>query len=746
MTPEGNPGDPGPAGRSDETGEWNFRHLRRAGVSVLFALPELPAADPGQPEIVHWGTDLGDLAQTDLAGVAAARAAAVPRGVADEPIPRGLLPERARGYRGRPGLAGHRDGADFAPLLCRVGHDLSADGAAVVFRLADEGAGLAVESRWQLDTAGVLRVSHRLSNTGTQHYTLAELAVVLPVPAVAGELLDFTGRWSLERVPQRRPFGMGAWTREDRRGRTAADSAYLMVAGTPGFGNRHGQVWALHLAWSGDQVTWAEAQPDGTRVLGAAELLAPGEISLAPGQTYTTPEVLASYSAAGLDGVSERFHRHLRMRPGHPVSPRPATLNTWEAVYFDHDLARLTELADRAAELGIERFVLDDGWFGGRRSDASSLGDWVVSAQVWPDGLGPLVEHVTGLGMQFGLWVEPEMINPDSELFRAHPEWVLAPPGRLPPAARHQQVLDVARPEVSALLFDRLDGLVKEYRIGYLKWDHNRDLVDATHDGRAGVHAQTVAVYALLDRLRAANPDLEIESCASGGARIDLGILARTDRVWVSDTNDARERQDIQRWTGLLLPAELMGTHVGPPRSHTTARTQSLSFRVATALFGHYGVEWDISAASEPERGALAAAVAAYRRLRPLLHTGTAVHADYPDPGATLSGVVAADREWAVFSYARLTTGPGETPPALVFPGLDPAARYQIRPLAPAGEPESGHRRPPGWLADGQITLPGRVLATVGLAAPVLDPEQALLLELRSVDPELPAGSDPMQC
>lgn len=743
MTSIAEPAGSGHPHVDDGTDEGGFIHLRRAGVSVLFALRRDPDGDPGQPEIVHWGTDLGDLDSTDLTALAAARAAAVPRGVADEPVPHGLLPERARGYRGRPGVAGHRDGADFAPLLRHVGHHRSADGAAVVFRLADEAAGLAVESRWELDAAGILRIGQQLRNTGAEPYLLAELAVVLPVPADAGELLDFTGRWSRERMPQRRPFGLGAWTRENRRGRTAADSAYLTMAGTPGFGNRHGRVWALHLAWSGDQVTWAEAQPDGTQILGAAELLAPGEISLAPDETYRSPDVLAGYSDTGLDGVSERFHRHLRMRPGHPVSPRPATLNTWEAVYFDHDLARLTELADRAAELGIERFVLDDGWFGGRRSDASSLGDWVVSGQVWPAGLGPLVEHVTGLGMQFGLWVEPEMINPDSDLFRAHPDWVLAPAGRLPPPARHQQVLDVARPEVAALLFDRLDGLVKEYPISYFKWDHNRDLVDATHAGRAGVHAQTVAVYALLDRLRAANPGLEIESCASGGARIDLGILQRTDRVWVSDTNDARERQDIQRWTGLLLPPELMGTHVGPPRSHTTSRTQSLSFRVATALFGHFGVEWDISAAAEPERAALGAAVAAYRRLRPLLHTGTAVHADYPDPGATLSGVVALDRGWALFSYARLTTGPGETPPPLTFPGLDPKRHYRIRPLAPAGEPEFGHRRPPGWLADGVVILAGRVLATIGLAAPVLDPEQALLLEFRCTDAVPPAGPDP---
>ena len=306
-------------------------------------------------------------------------------------------------------------------------------------------------------------------------------------------------------------------------------------------------------------MTWAESEPDGTRALGAAELLAPGEISLAAGDSYTTPTVVAAYSAAGLDGISDRFHRQLRARATHPSTPRPAVLNTWEAVYFDQNLAGLSTLADAAAAAGLERFVLDDGWFGGRRDDTTSLGDWTVSSDVWPDGLTPLIDHVTGLGLQFGLWVEPEMINADSDLYRAHPDWVLGPAGRLGPEARHQHVLDLANPDAWQHIHDALQTLLAENDIAYLKWDHNRDLVEATHAGRAGVHVQTAAVYRLFDALKAAHPGLEIESCSSGGARVDLGVLARTDRVWASDCNDALERQQIQRWTNLLLPLELIG-------------------------------------------------------------------------------------------------------------------------------------------------------------------------------------------
>ena len=209
--------------------------------------------------------------------------------------------------------------------------------------------------------------------------------------------------------------------------------------------------------------------------------------------------------------------------------------------------------------------------------------------------------------MEFGLWVEPEMVNPDSDLARAHPDWILATGGRQPVLGRKQQVLNLALPDAYSYIRNRLLALLDEYAISYLKWDHNRDLVDAGHypGGAPGVHDQTAAVYALLDELKQKHPHLEIESCSSGGARIDFGILHRTDRVWASDSNDALERQSIQRWTGLLLPPELVGAHVGPPRSHTSGRRHDLSFRAGTALFGHFGIEWDIASASEQERAEL---------------------------------------------------------------------------------------------------------------------------------------------
>ncbi len=555
----------------------------------------------------------------------------------------------------------------------------------------------------------------------------------LPVPERAAELLDLTGRWCRERSPQRRPFQHGTQARLSRRGRTGHDATLLLAVGTPGFGFRSGEVWAVHTAWSGNHEHTAERLPEGAGAGGAGalfggELLQPGELRLGPGEAYSTPWICFSYSEHGLDGVSARVHRWLRSRPEHPRRPRPLTLNSWEAVYFDHDEQRLAGLARAAAAVGVERFVLDDGWFSGRRDDSAGLGDWFVDPAVWPRGLRPLADLVGELGMEFGLWVEPEMVNPDSNVARDHPDWILGarPDGTLPRPWRRQQVLDLANPQAFGYLAGRLDALVSEIGVAYLKWDHNRDLHEAPH-----VHEQTLASYRLLDGLRARHPGLEIESCSSGGARVDLGILAHTDRIWASDTNDPVERQAIQRWTGLLVPPELVGAHVGPARAHTTGRVSELGLRCLTALFGHAGIEWDITTCSPDELAQLTAWTALYRHLRGLLHTGDVVRADHPDPGAWLHGVVAPDRSEAAFGFVRLETSADARPGRLRLPGLDPDREYEVvlrSELGPAGDRPGA----PSWWGRGRARAVGSVLGAVGLPGGVLDPGQAVLLHVHA--------------
>jgi alpha-galactosidase len=663
--------------------------LSADGVGLVIAL----STSDDLPSVVHWGAFSGDVP------AAAFGNSALP-----------LLPGQHEGWAGRPALTGH----PLPHRRLRLTAPLELSDRALVAHASDENLRLTYEL--QVTAQGVIRARARVSST--QPWTLAALRCVLPVPDEATEVLDFTGRWALERVAQQRTFRLGSHVRENRRGRTGHDS-FLLAVSTPGFG----QVWAVHVGWSGNHEHSLERLPDGTGALGGGELLDPGEIVLEPGSAYQTPWMYFVWSGSGWDGVRDRFHRYLRSRPEHPSTPRPVVLNTWEAVYFEHDFAKLKELADVAASVGVERFVLDDGWFGGRRNDRAGLGDWHVSPQVWPMGLRPLADHVHALGMQFGLWFEPEMVNADSHMYRAHPDWVLAAPGRLPAEFRHQQVLDLTRPEVFGHLLSRLDALVGEIGVDFIKWDHNRDLVEAVR-----VHEQTLAVYRLLASLRQRHPRLEVESCSSGGGRIDLGILEHTDRVWTSDTNDPIDRQAIQRWTGLLLPPELMGAHVGPDETHITGRVTSLEMRCATALFGHAGLERDLTACAPPELERISAWIALYKRTRALIHSGRTITVEH-DASASVHGVVAQDGSHALFCYAQLTSVASHTPLApnpfrLRLPGLLADAVYGV---SVAWGPHGGGLVPARLDIAGPWT--GRALATVGIPLPRLNPADAVVLE-----------------
>jgi alpha-galactosidase len=687
--------------------------------------------DEDVPRVVHWGARLVD--GSDIASWAAATDHPVPQGGLDHVVPLSLLPERARGWAAYAGISGHRaDGRDWAPILRRVWSQH--DGSAYTWTGRDERAGLSATLTLRLDEHGVLSVDSALTNDGADVYTLDSFATALPLPARATEAMTLTGRWTKEMQPQRHALGTTALVREGRRGKTSFESSPTIAVGTPTFGEQAGEVWLAHLAWSGNHRLHVETLSDSRRFVSLSELLLPGEVRLGPGETYAAPTVLASWSGSGLTPASQRFHAHVRARAGHPRSPRKVLLNTWEAVYFNHDVDELRRLADAAAEAGVERFVLDDGWFRGRDDDTSSLGDWYVDERKYPDGLDVLADHVVGLGMEFGLWVEPEMVNPDSDLFRAHPDWALGIEGHEPVLGRHQLVLDLGRPEVSAYLLERLDSLLAEHPIGYLKWDMNRDLVAAgTVGGAAGVRRQTLALYALLDELRRRHPGVEIESCSSGGGRVDLGIAARTDRFWASDCNDAVERQRIQRSFTYLLPPELMGAHVGGAWSHTTTRTQTLTFRGATALFGHLGFEWNLLHASAEDRAGIAAIIALHKRFRPLLHSGDVVRVEHPDPSALVHGVVSADRGEALFSYAQLTTTDATIPAPVRLVGLDPARRYRVeRVLIPGANFDPGKHHP-SWY-DGPVEVAGDVLTTVGLPMGVHVPESATLIRATALD------------
>lgn len=697
-----------------------FHVLRQGGVEVVLLL------GTALPEVVHWGAPVG---QVQLDELLLGSERQVSPSALDQPWPLTMLPTEHDGWEGRPGFAAHRTGQALIPRWrCTTA---TGDERSFLVHAAASGLQLTIELR--LDAAGVLHLTHELLNTGEDDLELAIFEATMPVGDTASDVLDFSGRWTRERSPQRNRLSEGSRVRETRRGRTGHDAPMLLALGTPGFTAQSGEIWAVHHAWSADSVYRYDALPESTSIVGAGALLRPGEIVLATGSSFRAPTVLFTWSGEGLDGVSDRLHRSLRSRVNHPSLPRPVTLNTWEAVYFRHDLDRLLALAETSAAIGVERFVLDDGWFRGRRDDQAGLGDWTVDPTTWPSGLHPLAEAVRIHGMQFGLWFEPEMVNMDSDLARRHPEWLLQDPREGVRAWRNQYVLDVANPDVFNYLLESISHLITEYGIDYIKWDQNRDLIEGIHSGQASMFRHTSAVYALLAAVRDRHPGLEIESCASGGARVDLGVLEYTDRVWASDTNDPVERTDIQRWTEVLIPLELIGAHVGPRTANTTGRESSLSLRIAAALFGSFGIEWDITECSREELEQLTDGISAYKRHRGLLHNGRLAHPDGGDDGLRVTTVTAHDAAEAIVRLVRIASSDRALPRLLRVPGLDPNAQYLLRLVPELRRPTALEPTSPPWMERGQVILTGSALAWHGVRLPLLGPGQALVLELKKM-------------
>ena len=700
-------------------------HLQNAHTSIVFA------SDGGMPEALHWGEALGH-APLDPRIF---QRPAVNGGPSEDPS-FGVVAESSRAWFGRPGIEGTRHNAAGSAPKFKLERIHESSSQRMRCTVVDHVAALALDIDAELHaTSGLLTLSCEIHNRDQKgEYMLNALRIGMPVSHDAQEILTVGSRWGNEFACHRHEWSRSLVAVENRHGRTSHEHLPAVFAGTRDFGEETGSVWACHLGWSGNYEIVCDSTTDARHVIQAGELLGSGEITLAPGESYATPMLYFAFSRCGLNGISHAFHEHLRARPNHPQLPRPVHLNTWEAVYFDHDFERLKKLADRAAFVGVERFVLDDGWFGSRRDDSAGLGDWLVSKDVWPLGLTPLIEHVKSLGMEFGLWVEPEMVNPDSQCFRANPEWALVDDAYGDPLLQRKQlVLDVTRQDVSDYLFDALDSLLKSNDIAYLKWDHNRDLVAPWSDGRLSTHRQTTGVYKLLDRLRAAHPDVEIETCASGGGRVDFGILQHTDRVWTSDSLDALDRVYIQRGFSLLFPPELMGSHIGAPAAHITKRMHRLGFRAAVAIFGAFGIEWNLLDASEEELEDVKSIVELHKRFRPLLHTGRARRIDHPDKTIIAHAVVANDYSEALISITRVSSSHTMRSAPMRIHSLEDHRTYTVEMLYDLSEPLGGAHAQPNWTErDSCMQLTGRHLRITGFVLPEMVPESVVLIRLYS--------------
>ena len=660
----------------------------------------------------------------------------------DQPL--SLAPTFGLGWFGQSALLAHRSGQDFAQAFTGCTVEWLTANSSLRLHLSDTTAALDLCITLSLDALNdVLTLQSTLTNLGNSRLEVQWLAAgTLPLPGRCDTVRSFAGQHMHEFMAQTDALSRSLWRRENRRGRTSQDCFPGAVVTTPGATGDAGLVFGAHLAWSGNSQQSIEWLHDAQFQWQFGEWLAPGELRLAPGATLASPALIASCSSHGLDGLAANFHAALRARmawPGGAMRPRPVHLNTWEGFYFDLEPAKVMALADAAAALGVERFVVDDGWFQGRHHDRAGLGDWWPDASKFPQGLGPLVAHVHALGMEFGLWVEPEMINPDSDLYRAHPDWALQLVGRPLLTARNQLVLDISRPEAADHLFDKISALLGAHAISYLKWDHNRDLTTAgLADGGAGYHAQVQAVYALLTRLRAAHPAVEIESCSGGGGRIDFGVLAHTHRVWTSDCIDALSRVDIQRGFLQFFPPEIMGAHVGTAPAHTTGRSQTMAFRAAVALPGHFGLEFDLRLLDAPTRAELADWIALYKQWRGLLHGSQVWRGEAGDGIVWQAHGDAATNELLLLVY-RLAPTHHRYMPALRLPMLDRHARYRLRQIEPAGTLGQPHTDPSAPMlgalrSEPGLELAGAWLAEAGLPLPRAKAETAFIVHLRKLD------------
>ncbi|MFF7976955.1 alpha-galactosidase [Streptomyces sp. NPDC007905] len=557
-----------------------------------------------------------------------------------------------------------------------------ADGDQLRLRFDDDGMAVTLHYRMRGD---VVERWVTVANGGHARVELLRAdAATWTLPDREGwRLSQLHGRWAAESLLTTAPLTHGEKVIGSRRGHTGHQHLPWVALDTDATEER-GEVYGCALGWSGSWRIAVAQLPDArVQITGGAGYDDSGLLLLEPGQSYTTPVFAGLWSDGGFGGASRTWHAYQRAY----VIPdadrdRPVLFNSWEATNFDISEQQQTALARRAAAIGVELFVVDDGWFGARTSDRAGLGDWTPNPDRFPHGLKPLADQVHGLGMQFGIWVEPEMVNPDSELYRAHPDWVQHQPGRKRTELRNQLVLNLAREDVQEYLWRQLDTLLSSAPIDYVKWDFNRCFTDAGWPGEPYPQRLWVdhvrALYALLDRLRTAHPQVAFESCSGGGGRIDLGVLSRTDQVWTSDNTDPLDRLAIQHGFSQIHPARVMAAWVtDSPNTQLNGRVSPLRFRFVSSMAGVLGVGGDLTEWTEEELSEARQWVELYKEIRPVVQRGELYRLRPPTGGLSAVQYVLGG-ETAVLVCLQAQSY-GEPVPALRLRGLDPAEAYECR-------------------------------------------------------------------
>lgn len=531
--------------------------------------------------------------------------------------------------------------------------------------------------------------SARLTNGSSEPLQLERaLSASVDFPDAAYDALYLSGAWARERHVQRRRLAPGVTGISSRRGSSSHQQNPFLALLRPDATEQQGEVYGFSLVYSGSFTAEAEVEQFGTTRVQIG--INPFDFTwkLEPGESFQTPEAVLVYSADGLGGMSRTYHRLYRTRLCRGQfrdQERPILVNNWEATYFEFNADKIEAIAKAGSELGIELFVLDDGWFGRRDRDNSSLGDWFEDRRKLPDGLADLARRVKDTGLQFGLWFEPEMVSPDSDLYRAHPDWCLHVPDRRRTEARDQLILDMSRSDVRQYLYERLSTIFSTVPITYVKWDMNRNMTEigsavspAERQGEVA-HRYMLGLYELLERLTSEFPHILFESCSGGGGRFDPGMLYYMPQTWTSDDTDAAERLKIQYGTSIVYPVSTMGAHVSAVPNHQVERTTPLTFRGDVAMSGNFGYELDLTRFTEEEKETAKRQIAIYKEIRGLVQQGDLYRLQSPFEGNETAWMfVRPDQNEALLFYFRVLAEPNGPLRSVKLQGLDPAKDYEV--------------------------------------------------------------------
>lgn len=544
------------------------------------------------------------------------------------------------------------------------------------------------------DNDAILRSTELINRSDKPVFVTKVMSTSIDMDSEDYELLTLHGSWARERQIDIRPIGYGKTGVGSVKGESSHQEHPFMALVSNGASQEQGRVYGFSFIYSGNFLAQAEkTQFDSVRAMIGIN---PGGFKweLKPGESFQAPEAALVFSAEGLGKMSRTYHDLYRghlIRSPYKDKERPILINNWEATYFDFNTEKLLDIAREAKKSGIEMLVMDDGWFGKRNDDNSSLGDWIVNEEKLPGGLKRLVDEVNKIGLKFGIWMEPEMISPDSDLYRAHPDWAIAVPGREGTRSRNQFVLDLTRPEVLEHTWNSVKTVLSSANIEYLKWDMNRQITDigSVSLGKENqgelCHRYMLAVYELQERLVNEFPDLLLENCSGGGARYDAGMLYYSPQIWCSDDTDAIERLGIQEGTALVYPLSSMGAHVSDCPNHTVGRVTPFETRGYVALAGTFGYELDITKIPQEDRDRIPGQTADYHKYHKLVRSGDYYRiASYRENRYyDCYGVVSKDKTEALFTYVQVLGRPNMHSRLIRLSGIDPDYYY-------SAEDESG--------------------------------------------------------